>query len=153
MTVVTILHWIGNHPLAVFNANQPGLGKTLLARLLGLIFDGAARTVTYNANDEEFEKQLATCVERGDRTIIIDNAKSGGGGWGPRRREIDSPVLERSVTDAELQAMHEAGAWTLAQDEATSVVFGMPKEAIRAGGVDRVVPLGAIAQEIVRFAA
>ncbi|MCJ8519987.1 two-component system chemotaxis response regulator CheB [Pseudorhizobium tarimense] len=44
--------------------------------------------------------------------------------------------------------MHEAGAFTLAQDEATSVVFGMPKEAIARGGVNRIVPLEQIAREI-----
>jgi two-component system, chemotaxis family, protein-glutamate methylesterase/glutaminase len=44
--------------------------------------------------------------------------------------------------------MHQAGAYTVAQDEATSVVFGMPKEAIAKGGVDRVVPLDHIAREI-----
>jgi two-component system chemotaxis response regulator CheB len=44
--------------------------------------------------------------------------------------------------------MHEAGAFTVAQDEATSVVFGMPKEAIARGGVDRIVPLEQIAREI-----
>ena len=37
--------------------------------------------------------------------------------------------------------MHRAGAHTFAQDENTCVVFGMPKEAIAAGGVDEVVPL------------
>ncbi|MDH5216453.1 MAG: chemotaxis response regulator protein-glutamate methylesterase, partial [Gammaproteobacteria bacterium] len=37
--------------------------------------------------------------------------------------------------------MHEAGAETVAQDEATCVVFGMPKEAIKRGGVDKIVPL------------
>jgi two-component system chemotaxis response regulator CheB len=41
-------------------------------------------------------------------------------------------------------AMKKAGARTIAQDEATCVVFGMPKEAIRHGGVDRVLPLSAI---------
>ncbi len=45
--------------------------------------------------------------------------------------------------------MHENGAFTVAQDEATSVVFGMPKEAIARGGVDRVVPLEQIAKEII----
>lgn len=40
-----------------------------------------------------------------------------------------------------LQSMHEAGAGTVAQDEDSCVVFGMPKEAIRAGAVDRVVAL------------
>jgi len=44
--------------------------------------------------------------------------------------------------------MHQAGAYTVAQDEATSVVFGMPKEAIARGGVDRIVPLGQITPEI-----
>jgi two-component system chemotaxis response regulator CheB len=44
--------------------------------------------------------------------------------------------------------MQQAGAFTLAQDEASSVVFGMPKEAIAHGGVDRVVPLDQIAREI-----
>ncbi len=44
--------------------------------------------------------------------------------------------------------MHQAGAFTVAQDEASSVVFGMPKEAIAKGGVDRIVPLDHIAREI-----
>ena len=51
-----------------------------------------------------------------------------------------------------LQDMHEAGARTLAQDEKTCVVFGMPKEAIKLGCVDRVLPLQSIAQEIGAFA-
>lgn len=38
-------------------------------------------------------------------------------------------------------AMQQAGAYTLAQDEASSVIFGMPKEAIALGGVDEVLPL------------
>jgi len=41
--------------------------------------------------------------------------------------------------------MAQAGAFTIAQDEATCVVFGMPKEAIRMNGVSKVLPLGAIA--------
>ena len=40
---------------------------------------------------------------------------------------------------------------TVAQDRATSVVFGMPKEAINMGGADRVVPLHKIAGEVVRL--
>jgi len=49
--------------------------------------------------------------------------------------------------------MHEAGAYTIAQDEATSVVFGMPAEAIKLSAVDHVLPLGGIAGEVVRRAA
>lgn len=47
-----------------------------------------------------------------------------------------------------LLAMKQAGAITIAQDEATCVVFGMPKEAIKLGGVDQVLPLSQIAQAV-----
>lgn len=47
-----------------------------------------------------------------------------------------------------LLAMHESGAYTIAQDEHTSVVFGMPKEAIKCGGVDDIVPLESVAGTI-----
>jgi two-component system chemotaxis response regulator CheB len=51
-----------------------------------------------------------------------------------------------------LLEMKEAGARTFAQDEATSVVFGMPKEAIARGAADHVVPLHNIARELLRAA-
>ncbi len=47
-----------------------------------------------------------------------------------------------------LKEMHDAGAYTVAEDESTCVVFGMPKEAIKLGGVDRAVPLHGIPAEI-----
>jgi two-component system chemotaxis response regulator CheB len=49
-----------------------------------------------------------------------------------------------------LKEMKDAKAKTIAQDEDSCVVFGMPNEAIKLGGVDRVVPLAAIASEILR---
>lgn len=49
--------------------------------------------------------------------------------------------------------MHAAGARTIAQDEESCVVFGMPKEAIARGGVDEVVPLGEIAGRLVAWLA
>ncbi len=51
-----------------------------------------------------------------------------------------------------LLEMKEAGASTIAQDEATCVVFGMPAEAIKLGGASKVLPLNRIAPEIVRLA-
>jgi two-component system chemotaxis response regulator CheB len=48
--------------------------------------------------------------------------------------------------------MKQAGAATLAQDEASCVVFGMPKEAIALGAVDDVVPLERMADAIRRRA-
>ncbi len=47
--------------------------------------------------------------------------------------------------------MKEAGSTNVAQDEATSVVFGMPAEAVKHGGVNKVLPLGAIAGEVLRL--
>ncbi len=47
--------------------------------------------------------------------------------------------------------MKEAGAFNFAQDEASCVVFGMPKEAIEAGGVDEVIPLKKIPAAILRL--
>jgi two-component system chemotaxis response regulator CheB len=44
-----------------------------------------------------------------------------------------------------MKKMKEKGCHTIAQDEASCVVFGMPREAIRAGGVDQVLPLERIA--------
>ncbi len=49
-----------------------------------------------------------------------------------------------------LLAMRAAGAFTLAQDEASCVVFGMPKEAIKLGAADRVVPLGHMTHSIIQ---
>ena len=49
-----------------------------------------------------------------------------------------------------MKELKEAGAVTLAQDEESCVVFGMPKEAIRLGGVDQVLPLGQMPAAVLR---
>ncbi|MFM8273678.1 MAG: chemotaxis-specific protein-glutamate methyltransferase CheB, partial [Gemmata sp.] len=49
-----------------------------------------------------------------------------------------------------LLAMRRAGARTVAQDEATCVVFGMPKEAIALGAADEVAPLDRVADRLLR---
>ncbi|MFP5391512.1 MAG: chemotaxis response regulator protein-glutamate methylesterase [Gammaproteobacteria bacterium] len=51
---------------------------------------------------------------------------------------------------AGLAEMRAAGASTLAQDEASCVVYGMPKEAVKRGGVERSLPLSAIPLELLR---
>ncbi len=50
-----------------------------------------------------------------------------------------------------LLEMKNAGAGTIAQDEKTCVVFGMPKEAIKLGAADKVLPLQQIASEIIKM--
>lgn len=47
-----------------------------------------------------------------------------------------------------LLAMREVGAWTIAQDEESSVVFGMPRVAIEMGGAEEVCPLSGVADAI-----
>jgi len=47
-----------------------------------------------------------------------------------------------------MRELRDAGSWNVAQDEATSVVFGMPKEAIAAGAVHEVLPIRAIAPRL-----
>lgn len=48
-----------------------------------------------------------------------------------------------------LLEMKEAGAYSIAQDEASCVVFGMPAEAIKLGAVDKIMPLSQIAAKVV----
>ena len=48
--------------------------------------------------------------------------------------------------------MHNAGAYNIAQNEETCVVFGMPQKAIKAGAVDNTLPLDLIAEDVIRAA-
>jgi two-component system chemotaxis response regulator CheB len=48
--------------------------------------------------------------------------------------------------------MKRCGAATIAQDEASCVVFGMPREAIALGAADRITPLGRVAESILDLA-
>lgn len=53
---------------------------------------------------------------------------------------------------AGLLAMKQAGGKTVAQDEASSIVFGMPKEAIKLGGADHIIPLSAMSGRLQELA-
>lgn len=48
-----------------------------------------------------------------------------------------------------MRELHDTGAYCIAQDEASCVVFGMPQEAIKQGGVDKILSLERIAPEMV----
>ncbi len=50
---------------------------------------------------------------------------------------------------AAMRHMKDCGSWNLVQDEASCVVFGMPREAINAGAASEVLPLGQMAQRLV----
>jgi two-component system chemotaxis response regulator CheB len=50
-----------------------------------------------------------------------------------------------------MKEMHEVGAFTIAQDEHTSVVWGMPGEAVKKGGVDKIMPLHEIPRQLMKL--
>ena len=95
LTTLTMPHWGRGHPFLAINGNKPGVGKSTLARLLGVVAEGTEpTTVTFSQNEEEFEKQLATRIDAGDRVVVIDNAKT--------KQPIQSPILERCISDTRL---------------------------------------------------
>ena len=51
-----------------------------------------------------------------------------------------------------LKEMRDTGAYTLAQDEKTNVVWGMPGQAVKLGGVDKIIPLAEVATAVLTLA-
>jgi two-component system chemotaxis response regulator CheB len=70
-------------------------------------------------------------------------------------RHVVGAVLTGMGADGSggLLRMRQAGARTLSQDEATSVVFGMPREAFQKGGSERMVPIDEIGSAILELVA
>ncbi len=70
----------------------------------------------------------------------------------PRAHRVVAVMLTGMGRDGAtaMAALRRAGAYGIAQDEASSVVFGMPRVAIELGGADAVLPLDEIAGEILR---
>jgi hypothetical protein len=94
LTNLLVFNFAGAKPAAIFNGNQSGIGKSILAMVAAILREGRyVSTVTFNSNDEEFEKRLATRVRADQMTIIIDNAKC------RRKERIESGCLERCITD------------------------------------------------------
>jgi two-component system chemotaxis response regulator CheB len=136
--------------------------------------DGLCRIQVKEAEDGDLLHAGRALIAPGGRHLLIERAPSG-----YRARVIDGPlvsrhrpsvdVLFRSVAQSAgrdaigvlltgmgddgatgLKELREAGAQTIAQDEASCVVFGMPRAAIALGAASRVLPLGAVAAEIQR---
>ena len=70
-----------------------------------------------------------------------------GGGAGPVAAAA-APAVDGA---AGLLQMKNAGARTVAQDEKSCIVFGMPKEAIKQGAVEKVVPLTSVGKTVLRM--
>jgi two-component system chemotaxis response regulator CheB len=84
------------------------------------------------------------CYQRPSVDVLFSSVASAAG------REAMGVLLTGMGSDGAsgLLQMRRAGAWTAAQDEASSVVFGMPREAIRLGAAEAVMPLERIAETL-----
>jgi two-component system chemotaxis response regulator CheB len=127
------------------------------------------------AEDGDIVKQGMAYIAPGDKHMLVYNEK---GNYkinikdGPlvRRHRPSVDVLFRSVAQCSgkeaiavlltgmgddgaqgLKEIKESGGFTIAQDESTSVVFGMPKEAIKIGGATEVLPLNKITERISEY--
>ncbi|MBK6008336.1 chemotaxis response regulator protein-glutamate methylesterase [Ramlibacter ginsenosidimutans] len=151
-------------PILIAQHMPPGFTETFARRL-----DTLCRMHVKQAEDSEVVRTGVAYIAPGGRHLVLSRR---GSGYQLRVTE-DPPVnrhrpsvdtLLRSVARAAGQRaigvmltgmggdgaeamleMSQSGAFTIAQDEASCVVFGMPRQAIAAGGVREVLPLSAIA--------
>lgn len=120
-------------------------GRAILApgnRHMQLVRDGARLRVRISDGPR-------VCRHRPSVEVLFDSVAENAG------KNAMGAILTGMGDDgsAALKRMREAGALTLAQDEATCVVFGMPGVAVRLGAAALVVPIDQIAHKIVDFAA
>ncbi|HTS48988.1 MAG TPA: chemotaxis response regulator protein-glutamate methylesterase [Bryobacteraceae bacterium] len=84
------------------------------------------------------------CYQRPSVDVLFDSVASVAGG-----NAVGALLTGMGADGAQgMLKMKRAGARTIAQDEASCIVFGMPREAIRLGAVDQVLPLQRIAGEL-----
>ncbi len=138
--------------------------------------NGACQFDVHEAEDGQLIQPGHVYISPGSHHLIV--VRKGSNYYcklhdGPRvnRHKPSVDVLFRSVADAAgphsigviltgmgddgargLKELHDTGAPTIAQDENTSVVWGMPGVAVRLGGVDQILPLGKVARGITKLA-
>ena len=136
--------------------------------------DGICRIAVKEAVDGDKIVPGCAYIAQGNRHLLVHRVSSNyflevrdGSTVSRHRPSVD--VLFRSVAHAAggnavgilmtgmgadgadgLLEMKQAGAWTIAQDEASCVVFGMPREAILRGAAEEILPLSNIASAILR---
>jgi two-component system, chemotaxis family, protein-glutamate methylesterase/glutaminase len=86
----------------------------------------------------------------GHRPAVTTTFKSVASVYGQRALGILLTGMGRDGADG-LLAIAQAGGFTIAQDEATSVIFGMPKEAIKLGAAKQILPIRAIAPTLLHL--
>ncbi|MDK9716791.1 MAG: chemotaxis response regulator protein-glutamate methylesterase [Trichlorobacter sp.] len=156
-------------PGILITQHMPAAFTSAFARRL----DGLCRIAVKEAQDGERVLPGHAYIAPGDRHLLLDRSGANyitklADGPPVCRHRPSVDVLFRSAANCAgknaigviltgmgddgatgMLEMKQAGACTLAQDEESCVVFGMPKEAIIRGGVDEVVTLSAIPERIV----
>ncbi|MBC6475206.1 MAG: chemotaxis protein CheB [Hormoscilla sp. GM102CHS1] len=89
-------------------------------------------------------------AEGGHRPSITVMMKSVAQSYGKKTVGVLLTVMGRDGAEG-MQAIASAGGFTIAQDEETCVVFGMPKEAIALDAVQKILPISAIAHLLSRL--
>jgi hypothetical protein len=98
------------HPLWIFNGNQRGVGKTLLAQTIGRVLDGVEPPrIPLVGGEEELSKRLgAELLDGRSSMFLFDNAK----------QRIDSVVLEQNALAPELRFRHLGRSSTISRRNA-----------------------------------
>jgi len=76
------------HPMVVIRGHQPSIGKSLLAKAIGMVFDGRRVAAIKKSGDEEFDKLLCGMLKKRRRMVFLDNL----------RDKLDSERIEQLVT-------------------------------------------------------
>jgi two-component system chemotaxis response regulator CheB len=121
---------IGQHPEEGHIYLAPGGKHLKLDRNLSFTFSAVPKTSHIPSGDE-----LLNSVADAYGSQAVGMVLTGMGADGARG----------------LRRMYEAGAFTIAQDEASCAVYGMPKEAVAFGGVRKVLPLSDIPNALIQL--
>ena len=99
ITGLLVTHFILNgKPIVLLDGNQPGLGKTLLVRVIGIVLDGIdPQLIHYTSDDEELGKRICATLRGSPQSqLLVDNAKT------KTETAISSPVIEANSMAAEI---------------------------------------------------
>lgn len=96
----------------------------------------------------ELNQNAEVCYQRPSVTVLFDSVAQCAGS------NAVGAILTGMGTDGAqgLYHMRQAGAHTVAQDESSSIVFGMPMEAIKCGAAETIVPLDQVAVTMMKMA-
>ncbi len=93
------------HPAVFIRGNQPGIGKSLLAKVIGMVFDGRRVAAIKKSGDEEFDKLLCGMLRKRRRMVFLDNL----------RNKLDSERIEQIITSPTLMirilGTNDFGEW------------------------------------------